>query len=295
MTRVLVTGSRGQVGRALLETVDTAVGADRATLDITDPAAVLAHDWSGVDAIVNTAAFTAVDRAEEPGAAVDAWRANASGVMNLAVLARERDLPLVQISTDYVFAGTGTAPLPPDAPIRPVGVYGTTKAAGEHAARLAPRHYVVRTAWVFGDGPNFVRTMLRLADTRAEVSVVDDQRGRPTSATLLARAIGQLLTSSAPYGTYHVTGTGPVVSWARFAEAVFEEAHVACRVVPVSTEDYARQRPGLAPRPAYSALDTTSTEAAGVALESWRDSLRDYLLRERRSRERPVDVKAQST
>ena len=280
--RVVVTGSRGQVGRALLEALPGAVGTDRSTLDITDEASVAGYDWAGVDAVVNTAAFTAVDRAEEPGAALDAWRANATGVLHLAMLARERDIPLVQVSTDYVFAGTGTTPLPPDTPIQPVGVYGATKAAGEHAARLAPRHHVVRTAWVFGDGPNFVRTMLRLAESRSEVSVVDDQRGRPTSAALLATAITKLVTGGLPYGTYHVTGTGPVVSWAQFAEAVFEEARVGCRVVPVSTADYARQRPGTAPRPAYSALDTTATEVTGVVLEPWRDSLRAYLEREGR-------------
>jgi dTDP-4-dehydrorhamnose reductase len=278
--RVLVTGCNGQVGRALVQVLDDPVGTDRATLDIGDPAAVADFDWLGVDAIVNAAAFTQVDRAEETGHDADAWRVNATGVLHLARVARERDIPLVHISSDYVFDGTADTPLPTDAPVRPLGVYGATKAAGEHAARLAPRHYIVRTAWVFGEGPNFARTMLRLAETRPEVAVVADQRGRPTSALHLAEALARILTAAVPYGTYHVTGTGPVLSWADFASEVFAAARVDCRVRSISSEEYARQRPGLAPRPAYSALDTSSAEVVGLPLHAWRDGLQQFLAAE---------------
>ncbi len=204
-------------------------------LDITDRSALDAHDWSGTTAVVNAAAWTAVDAAESPENVLAAWDVNATGVAHLAWHARRLDVPLVHVSTDYVLAGDTEGELPTSAPLDPRSVYGITKAAGELAARLAPRSYVVRTSWVFGDGPNFVRTMRRLAQQRDSVTVVDDQVGRPTYAPDLARALLDLLGSGAPPGTYAATGEGDVVSWAGFARAVL--ADTSCRGGPGQHRD----------------------------------------------------------
>lgn len=274
----LVTGGNGQLGRALQTLAPDARFTDVAELDILDREALSALDWSGVTAIINAAAWTAVDAAEDPDKLLTAWDVNVTGVANLAWHARRLDVPLVHISTDYVFRGDQRAPIPVDAPLEPQGVYGLTKAAGEMAARLAPRHYVVRTSWLFGNGPNFVRTMRRLATQRSEVSVVDDQLGRPTYAVDLARAVLALLEAPAPTGTYHATGAGDVVSWADVAAAALEGT--GCSVRRVSTSEYSATAPQAAARPAYSALDLSSLTAAGIDMRDWRGALAEYLEQE---------------
>jgi dTDP-4-dehydrorhamnose reductase len=268
---VLVTGGSGQLGRALQALLPDARVHDR-SLDVTSRDALQAYDWDGITAIVNAAAWTAVDRAEVD--VLPAWDVNVTGVAHLAWHARRLGIPLVHVSTDYVFRGDHEGEAAVDGVLDPQGAYGITKAAGELAARIAPRHYVVRTSWVFGDGPNFVRTMRRLAADRSELTVVDDQLGRPTYAVDLAEALVRLLDGDLPPGTYHGTGGGPVVSWAGFASAVLEGT--GCRVLPVTTEQYRQGAPATAPRPMNSAL------AAGpLQLRDWRLALRDYLERER--------------
>ncbi len=270
---VLVTGGSGQLGRALRAELPGAVFGELPELDITDRAALAARDWRGTTAIVNAAAWTAVDAAEQAGTLLTAWDVNVTGVAELASHARRLGVPFVQLSTDYVLAGDHDGDAPVDAPIDPQGMYGVGKAAGELAARIAPRHYVVRTSWVFGDGPNFVRTVRRLAGQRQELTVVDDQVGRPTYAVDLARAIVRLLASDLPPGTYHATGSGEPVSWAAFAAVALQGT--GCTVVPVTTGQYARGAPGTAPRPANSAL------AAGpLVLRDWREALAEYLAAE---------------
>ena len=273
----LVTGGSGQLGRALQPLLPDARFVDL-ELDITDRAALGAYDWAGVTAIVNAAAWTAVDAAEAPDTLLRAWDVNVTGVANLAWHARRLDVPLVHVSTDYVLRGDHVGFAPVDAPLDPQGMYGTGKAASEMAARIASRHYVVRTSWVFGDGPNFVRTMLRLAAERDELTVVDDQVGRPTYAVDLARALVALLERGAPGGTYHATGGGEVVSWAGFAAQVLRGS--SCRVVPVTTEQYLLTAAQVAPRPAYSALDLSSLEAVGIRMRDWREALAEYLKQE---------------
>lgn len=275
---LLVVGSGGQLGRALQELRPDARFVDVPEVDLTSRASVAALPWDGVDAVVNAAAWTAVDAAEDGTKLPTVWDVNATGVFHLALHCRLRDLPLVHVSTDYVFRGNHTAPIPVDAPLDPQGAYGATKAAGEMAAHLAPMHYVVRTSWVFGDGPNFVRTMRRLAADRDELTVVGDQLGRPTYAVDLATALLALLEQRAPYGTYHATGSGDVVSWAEFAAEILRDT--ACRVTPVTTEQYAQNAPQAAPRPAYSALDLRKLESAGVVMRDWREALADYLQKE---------------
>lgn len=273
---VVVTGGDGQLGRALGRALPDAVLLDRAGLDITDRAALDGYDWAGTSAIVNAAAWTGVDAAERDEGLLAAWDVNVTGVANLAARARRLDVPLVHVSSDYVLRGDHTGEAGVDAPVDPLGAYGLGKAASELAARLAPRHYVVRTSWVFGDGANFVRTMRRLAAQRDQVRVVDDQRGRPTHAGDLAAAIAGLLASGAPSGVYHATGSGEVVSWAGFAEAVL--AGSGCAVVPVtSAEHAAAQAAPPAPRPANSALSLASLTRAGISMRDWRAALAEHL------------------
>lgn len=276
---VLVVGSGGQLGRALRPLLPDGRFVDVPQVDLTSRESVAALDWTGVTAVVNAAAWTAVDAAEEPDRLPTAWDVNATGVFHLAWHARRLDVPLVHVSTDYVFRGTHSRPIPVDAPLEPLGAYGATKAAGEMAAHLAPQHYVVRTSWLFGDGPNFVRTMRRVAQGREEVTVVDDQLGRPTYAVDLARALLALLDGPADPGTYHVTGAGEVVSWAGFAAACL--ADLPCRVVPVTTREYLARTPQAATRPAYSALDLSKAEQVGLPLRDWRNALAEYLDQER--------------
>lgn len=278
MRSPLVTGGDGQLGRALRPLLPGGRFVDVAELDITDRTSLDAFDWDGVDAIVNAAAWTAVDKAEEPASTLRAWDVNVTGVANLAWHARRLDVPLVHVSTDYVFRGDDPAPAAVDALPDPQGVYGISKAASELAARLAPRAYVVRTSWVFGDGPNFVRTMLRLATSRTEVTVVDDQIGRPTYAVDLAQALVALVDGDHPVGTYHATGAGDVVSWAEVAQAALEGT--GCAVTPISTAEYAKSAPAMSPRPGFSALDLSSLEALGITMRDWRAALADYLERE---------------
>ena len=279
MKAPLVTGANGQLGRALRPLLPAGRFADVAELDITDRDALAAHDWDGVDAIVNAAAWTAVDAAEAPDRILTAWDVNVTGVANLAWHARRLGVPLVHVSTDYVFRGEDAAPIRVEAAFDPQGVYGMTKAASEMAARLAPQHYVVRTSWVFGEGPNFVRTMLRLAQTRSEVSVVDDQLGRPTYAVDLAAAVVALVDGGCSAGTYHATGSGDVVSWAEVAAAALEGT--GCTVKPITSTEYAAGAPQAAPRPAYSALDMTGLEAVGITMRDWRPALAAFLETER--------------
>jgi dTDP-4-dehydrorhamnose reductase len=279
MTGELVTGANGQLGRALRPLLPRATFVGRDEFDIADRDALSGFDWGGTTAVINAAGWTAVDAAEDSAKTLSAWDVNATGVANLAWHARRLQIPLVHVSTDYVFKGDEQVPVAVDTPLDPQSVYGITKAASEMAARLAPQHYVVRTSWVFGDGPNFVRTMLRLSRTRSEVSVVDDQVGRPTYAVDLAGALVALLERRRPSGTYHATGSGDVVSWAEVAAAALEGTD--CAVRHVSTSEYLKTAPQAAPRPSYSALDLTTITDVGIAMRDWRVALKEYLAVER--------------
>lgn len=265
--KILVVGADGMLGRALRhEFADSAhvEYADRQNLDITGDLGSL-RPWRQYQAIVNAAAYTAVDTAETAQGRVDAWHANSFGVGNLARVASEYGLTLVHLSTDYVFDGTAAEVYSEEMPVSPVSVYGQSKAAGDLVATMAPRHYILRTSWVIGDGHNFVRTMLSLAESGVDPRVVDDQRGRLTFTDDLARAIRHLLKTRPDYGIYNVTSAGEAMTWKQIAVQIFAQSgHDPARVTGVTTEEYfaGATRP-VASRPSNSVLDLTKIEATG--------------------------------
>lgn len=282
---VLVIGCTGQVASALADL--GAIGAHpvicrgRPDLDLANPETLTRPlDDANPCIVINAAAYTAVDRAEEDGA--EAFAINAEGPERLAELCAARDIPLIQLSTDYVFDGASTRPYREDDAIAPLGVYGASKAAGEEAVRCNhPRHIIVRTAWVYSaTGQNFLRTMLRLGAERDELGVVVDQRGTPTYATDIARGLGDIVLrlqsqgDFSDWGVYHMTNAGET-TWYGFAREIFRLSANAGNPVPrlrrITTADY----PTAARRPAWSVLDTAKLRRVfGFAPPPWKDGVR---------------------
>ncbi|WP_424463417.1 dTDP-4-dehydrorhamnose reductase [Pseudoclavibacter helvolus] len=272
--RFLITGASGMLGRDLQRALTgrAVTALDRAALDITDPAAVDAA-VAGHDVVINAAAYTNVDGAESDEAT--AFAVNATGPGVLAAAAAKHGAKLVHVSTDYVFRGDASSPYAEDAGHDPISAYGRTKAAGETAVRdaLPDASYIVRTAWLYGaDGPNFAKTMARLAASKPEVSVVSDQLGQPTFSADLAKQIVALIDADAPAGTYHGTNSG-IASWYDFAREIFRLAgHDPAKVR--ETDSTAFVRP--APRPAYSVLGHDAWTRANVPpMRPWLDALED--------------------
>lgn len=286
LARVLVTGAGGMLGQDVVRVAREAghevVGLTRAQLDVTDADAVArAVAEARPDAVVNCAAWTNVDGAESDPDGAQAVNADAAG--HVARAAADAGARLVHVSTDYVFDGDRAADAPAyveSDPIGPRSVYGTTKLAGEHAVAAAGgSHAIARTSWLFGaGGPNFAATMLRLAQERDEVTVVDDQIGCPTATGHLAPALLALASghARAVEGVVHLAGGGTPVSWNGFATEIFRQAGVDCRVLPCTTAEMPRP----APRPAFSALVTERPEAP--RLPDWREGLTDYLMTTRK-------------
>lgn len=296
--RTLVTGCNGQLGRAVRALaeerglIDSFDFCDIDTFDMSKPEEYAKYDWTLYGAVINCGAYTAVDKAEMPEGRTIAWAANATGPALLAKTCAEYGITLVHVSSDYVFDGT-TEVHTEDEPLAPLSVYGQSKAAGDLAVSQCPRHYILRSSWVIGDGNNFVKTMKSLSDRVAageleQVTVVDDQLGRLTFTRDMAQAAFWLLgyregdfepSEPAPYGTYNMTGSGATKSWADIAKAVFERANGnAGKVVPVSTEQYYANAQGpIAPRPHYSTLALEKLEATGFTVPDWEESLSAYL------------------
>lgn len=282
---LLIVGAGGQLGkelqRQLTEQNIPFIAAGRAEIDLVNPSAwVDRYRWRSMRGIINAAAFTAVDDAETPEGRRAAWAANATGVSALAQVARDAGIPLVHFSTDYVF--DGSLPVGQEYaetnPVSPLGVYGQSKAAGEFAAQGAPRHFVVRTSWVIGEGKNFVRTMQSLAERGINPAVVNDQFGRPTFTQDLAAAALHLLDSGAEYGIYNVTNSGPVISWADLATQVFElSGHGGTRVSATTTAEYFANVETFAPRPTNSALSLEKITVAGFTPRPHEEALETYL------------------
>ena len=277
MTAVIL-GAGGQLGRALRGEFPDAVALDRAALDVSDEAAVRNFDFSAVDVVLNAAAYTKVDAAEDPANRPAVWAANTDAVGYLAEAAERHRFTLVHVSTEYVFDGTHDGPIPEDLTPSPLSAYGQSKADGELHLETLERHYLIRTTWVVGDGGNFVRTMASLADRGMHPAVVDDQVGRPTFTSDLAAGIRHLLDTGAPFGTYNLTNEGDPVSWADLAAAVFEaRGRSAGDVRRVSTAEYFADKPTAAPRPLNSVLDLSKITATGFRPRDWRTALGEYL------------------
>ncbi|MCR5654785.1 MAG: dTDP-4-dehydrorhamnose reductase [Lachnospiraceae bacterium] len=277
MKKLIITGCNGQLGREMnkyyagsteFELVNTDVG----ELDITNIDAVMALAREVKPyAIVNCAAHTAVDRCETE--ADLAYKINAIGPRNLAIAATETGAKMVQISTDYVLKGQDARPYIEFDPVGPDSMYGKTKLAGENFVKeFANRYYILRTAWLYGDGKNFVKTMLRLSADHDEVTVVNDQFGTPTSTCELAKAIGTLLPTD-NYGLFHATCEGDT-NWATFAEEIFRMAGKNTRVKGCTTEEYNAP----APRPKNSILENYMLKlTTDFMFADWHDALAEYL------------------
>ncbi|MBQ2895447.1 MAG: dTDP-4-dehydrorhamnose reductase [Oscillospiraceae bacterium] len=275
--KVFVTGASGQLGHDVCRELKARGiehrGVSSRELDITDGAAAerMLRDYCP-DAVIHCAAYTAVDRAEDEAARC--WQVNAAGTANLAAVCAALGSKLLYVSTDYVFSGEGERPWETEDAVAPRSVYGRTKLTGELAVRsMVEKYFIVRISWVFGaNGGNFVKTMLRLAESREEVSVVADQLGSPTYTADLAPLLCDMIETER-YGVYHAANEG-VCSWADFAAAVFRLAGKSTRVRPITTAEY----PAKASRPLNSRLSRAALDEAGFArLPAWEDALERYL------------------
>ncbi|MCI8691494.1 MAG: dTDP-4-dehydrorhamnose reductase [Lachnospiraceae bacterium] len=275
--KILVTGVKGQLGHDVVKELEKrgieAVGVDIEEMDITEAESVdrVIKEVSP-DAVIHCAAYTAVDAAEENEALCR--RVNADGPRNIARVCKELDIKMIQISTDYVFGGEGTHFWKPEDVCAPQSVYGRTKYEGELAVReILDKYFIVRIAWVFGiNGRNFVRTMVNLGKTHDTVRVVNDQFGSPAYTYDLAGLLADMVLTDR-YGIYHATNEG-TCSWYEFACAIFEEAGLKVKVVPVTTAEYGAK----AKRPANSRMDNGRLEESGFErLPSWQDALKRYV------------------
>jgi dTDP-4-dehydrorhamnose reductase len=283
---ILLTGGGGQVGteiRRLAPEGFEIVAPGRDQLDIADPggiaAAVASRPWA---CVINSGAYTAVDKAQSDP--VTAWKVNALGPAAFAWATAQAGIPLIQLSTDYVFDGGKATPYLENDPVGPVSVYGASKEAGEQAVRTGhPRHVILRTAWVVSPhGANFIKTMLRLAETRPRLTVVDDQHGCPTSAADIANALAVIATrladdAQAPTGTYHFVNSGEA-TWCGFAREIFTLAQAKGRAVPIVDAIPSSAYPTPARRPANSRLDTAKlTRDFGVEPRAWRTAVSEVV------------------
>ena len=276
-SQIVIIGANGQLGLALQKRYPNARAVDSDQLDITNDSSIDSFDWSNTTHIINAAAYTNVDGAETPDGRRLSWAVNAVGPSNLSRLSSKRDITLVHISSDYVFDGSAS-PHVENEPFSPLGVYGQSKAAGDIAVGLAPKHFIVRTSWVIGDGKNFIRTMIGVAEKNISPDVVGDQIGRLTFTSTLVDAINHLLTHGAPYGTYNVSNDGNASSWADITRTLFSKINRGdLTVTDITTEQYFASKPESAPRPLQSTLDLNKIQSIGFHPQSWESALDTYL------------------
>jgi dTDP-4-dehydrorhamnose reductase len=287
MKKIIITGCNGQLGRAINIELGKSDKYELVNTDVFEGEGITPLDITNVDAclelarkvkptaIINCAAYTAVDKQESD---VDlSCKINAIGPRNLSIAATEVGAKLVHVSTDYVFAGNGDRPYTEFDKTGPVSVYGKTKLAGEEFVKeFAKNYFIMRTAWLYGDGKNFVKTMLTLSEKYEEVSVVKDQLGTPTSATELAKAICYLFPTD-NYGVFHGTCEGST-NWADFTEEIFKIAGKKTKVNHVTTKEYLEKNPQAAPRPAYSILENYMLKlTSDYMFADWHDAIEEYL------------------
>ena len=286
MKKILVTGCNGQLGRAIRKVyeqddvtfvnTDVVEGEGVIALDITKIEQVMALVLAEKpDVIINCAAHTNVDGCEKEWDL--AYQINAIGPRNLSIAANAVDAKMIHVSTDYVFEGNGTVPYTEFDEPNPVSAYGKTKLEGEKFVKeFAKKHFIFRTAWLYGDGKNFVKTMLRAAETRDEVYVVCDQLGTPTSAKELAKMIRHL-ENTENYGTFHATCEGDT-NWAAFTEEIYRLTGKTTKVNHVTSEQYAQMNPASAKRPAFSILNNYMLQlTSDYRMADWQDALKEYL------------------
>ena len=279
--KILITGANGMLAKSVRKRLEgnEIICTDVEDLDITNEEAVKEFVAKvKPEYIINCAAFTAVDKAETAGEIVE--KINADGPRNLAKAAKENDSVLVHVSTDYVFGGELDVEkdYKEDDSKNPVTVYGITKLHGEEAIEEnLDKYYIFRTAWLYGDGNNFVRTMLKLGEEKDELNVVSDQHGSPTYAEDLANFIGEAIEKKIPYGIYNATNEG-YTTWYDFTKAIFEYAGIVCRVNPVTTEEYIKMmKVTQAKRPKNSQMSKEKLKAQGIEVPEWEDALKRYL------------------
>lgn len=269
--KVLIIGAKGQLGYEFCRIFkNDAISTDADTLDITNKSEIMSAP--DCDIIVNCSAYTNVDGAEDDFE--NAYKVNVEGVENLTELAKMRNIPIVHISTDYVFDGEGSEPYRETDKANPKSVYGKTKFKGEEIVRKYPKHFIVRTAWLYGiNGKNFVKTIARAGREKGNLKVVSDQVGSPTNAKDLALQISRLIQTD-KFGTYHCTGSGRC-SWYEFACEIIKILEIPCKITPCKTEEY----PAKAKRPKFSVLDNTKMESVTKSkMPEWNKSLESFLI-----------------
>lgn len=277
--KILVTGYKGQLGYDVVNEATSrgieAVGVDIDEMDITNQEQVNTVIKSdNYDAVVHCAAWTAVDKAEEPELYDTVIKVNATGTKYIADVCEELDIPMMYFSTDYVFDGEGTTPWNEYDERHPLNVYGLTKAQGEEFVEKLKKHFIIRIAWVFGkNGNNFIKTMIRLGKERGAVSVVNDQIGNPTYTYDLAKLVVDMIQTD-KYGKYHATNSGDFISWYDFACEIFKQAGMDVKVTPVDSNQF----PAKAKRPKNSRMNQTELDKNGFnRLPAWQDALGRYL------------------
>lgn len=277
--KILVTGYKGQLGYDVVNEATSrgieAIGVDIDEMDITNQEQVNTVIKSGnYDAVVHCAAWTAVDKAEEPELFETVKKVNATGTKYIADVCEELDIPMMYFSTDYVFDGEGTTPWNEYDERHPLNAYGLTKAQGEEFVEKLKKHFIIRIAWVFGkNGNNFIKTMLRLGKERGAVSVVNDQVGNPTYTYDLAKLVVDMIQTD-KYGKYHATNSGDFISWYDFACEIFKQAGMDVKVTPVDSNQF----PAKAKRPKNSRMNQTELDKNGFnRLPAWQDALGRYL------------------
>jgi len=280
MAKILVTGGNGQLGKALQNILkdEKTLFTDVENMDITDKESIekvfneFKPEW-----LIHGAAYTNVDGCEENPEIAD--KVNRIGTENLAGACKKHNCRMIYISTDYVFDGKNQEPYTEEDTPNPQSVYGKTKLAGEKATIKLQDSYVLRTSWVYGDGQNFVKTMLVLSSKMDKVRVVNDQFGRPTFAEDLAQGIYDLVKNKPESGTYHISGGGKTISWEDFSRKIFEVAGKKTKVVGITTKAYFAQYPDkkIAPRPHFSVFSLEKSKKAGIKIIDWEDSLKIYV------------------
>jgi len=275
--RIIITGCNGQLGKALALKYPQATATGRIELDISDIDQLKLIDWSNYDVIINAAAYVNADDSETLEGCRATWKANAMGPRNLSEIAIENKLHLIHISSEYVFDGTENNHKE-DELFTPRSVYGQSKAAADMLVSLVPKYHILRTSWVVGDGHNFIKTMKNLADIRIDPKVVDDQFGRLTFTSELVRAIDHLIENDIESGTYNLSNSGEIKSWAEIAAETFELAgHDRNRVKFITTEEYKKDKSHFAPRPRNSDMDLSKIQQTGFESYKYEPLLREYI------------------